>query len=170
MKKYLLSALFVFAASSIFGQMKTTGVVLFGGGVSFTSSKAEGADKASTKFNITPSVGFFAAPALALGVNLDFESYQVPGLSRINTNAAGPFARVYFDSSRTIFGFGEYTYRFAKDSKGNELSGGLGLSFGVTKSTALEPAIYYKSSKGDFFEGTEIGFRMGLQVYLGKDR
>lgn len=172
MKKGILSLVLLGAAFSAQAQI-SAGTTLLSGSIGYTQSenKTENAyldQKSKTQvFNFTPTIGYFVAENLAVGVNLDFEStrtkgtdyyyYGSPYLSQFpasykfnnktRTINAGLFARYYKFVGEKVAFFGQagagYSNFYSNQKDGDRPQGFYGnilpgVTFFPTNKFALE--------------------------------
>ena len=95
MKKLLLSIIAVAGLAFSSNAQTEQGKWVLGGAVSFTSEKAEGADKANTEFSIIPSVGYFVANDISVGVGVGYTSSKDIGFEKTSAFIVSPFGRYY---------------------------------------------------------------------------
>ncbi len=107
-KSILIFAVVVCTAVTAWSQT-TQGSLTFGGGIRYTTTKDDyDGDQKNTEFSFQPSVGYFVADNLAIGVTLSMTSNKVDyGNSDNTTNQflVGPFARYYKFTSNEKFAF-----------------------------------------------------------------
>jgi len=108
MKKVLLTALVAvlgLGASDAFAQI-SQGTLSVGGAVSFTTEKEDGDDEAYKFFELSPTVGYFLADDLELGVELTLAR----GAYDKNITSGygfGPYLRKYFSMGETTYFYGQ---------------------------------------------------------------
>jgi len=169
MKKIIVSILMVAVFTTIIQAQTVKGTKVVGGGLELqieTDHDYAESETKTTNFSLIPSVGYFVADNLAVGINLGYSTSKTEYTILNNTNTSkssgfgvGPFARYYKHTSNedfaiygqvsALFGFGKNT-----DTNDNE-----------TKSSsmdiALSPGLVY------FFNehwAVELGFR-GIGYY-----
>lgn len=96
------------AITSTYAQ-STQGSVMLGGGISYVSTKFEGADEADNTYEISPSIGYFVNDNIAIGIDLTFGKSNTSELFgesvELKTFALGPFARFYKSTASENFSF-----------------------------------------------------------------
>ena len=151
----------------------TKGRGLLSGSISYQSAKYRGGDSQEL-FNFTPSVGYFVADNLALGLNGNLQIYG--GTSSAfgqNSYSVGPFARYYrFVGGSDKFAlYGQGSVGYSHYSVGDNL-GYLaitpGLAFFPIPRFGLEASLRGLSYSGNFNDTHNIDFGFGLQnIQLG---
>jgi outer membrane protein len=158
------------------------GDAFISGGFGFGSSKT--GDAKENSFTITPSVGFFVTPNIALGGKLGYVSRTKDNgtiENKDNTFSVGVFGRYYTTPASKFSIFGELGVEYqtrtigddVKDSKDLKVNGfGIelapGVSYFLSKSFALEAKwgiLGYNTAKADV-EGAKANndFNIGLDL------
>jgi hypothetical protein len=158
----------------------TKGRGLLSGSIGYHSDKYKGSDNQDL-FNFTPSVGYFVADNLALGLNGNLQLYGGNSSSFGQTlYSVGPFARYY----RFVGGSDKFAL-YGQGSLGySHLSGGYnlgyasitpGLAFFPIPRFGLEASLRGLSYSSNFNDTHSIDFGFGLQniqfgaaYYFGK--
>lgn len=181
MKKVLFAAFLLVSSHSMFAQINK-GQWLVGGTAGFETSKHGDSDAGKyTDIWVQPDAGYFFADKLAAGLRLGFSSSKYKDEDdAFSTFTAAPFVRYYFlDAAQKVNIFADASYGFgstgAKDKASlNYFDIMAGPAVFLTPNTALEFALYYKSSGGDAYKiGTEderkndFGLSIGFQIHLG---
>lgn len=159
-------------------QTVNSGAWMVGGNVGFNSVKTDGADASETWFNLTPNLGYYILNDLAVGVRLNFQSYSFDGASE-SQFGIGPWARYYFVNSlyaQAGIDFGSTGMDFFSllaDEGSTTLNFGIGYSWFLNNSVAIEPSIQYSIYSGDadsfLSDYTRFGFNIGIQAFIGRD-
>lgn len=111
MKKLLTILLSLGAFMSTVYAQTTQGNLVFGGAVGYTSQKQEdaGEDDKYSAFEFSPSVGYFVADNLAVGLDFSIlsekEDNGLGGDDKTTTLLVGPFVRYYKFTSNDKFAF-----------------------------------------------------------------
>ncbi len=173
MKKMLFTALVaVFGLTSSAYAQFSAGTIAVGGGISISSenTKYESGSTTvegdpTTSFNLSPSVGYFLADDLEVGVQVDFtrsgqsgEDFNGDDYSEVSTIFAfGPYARKYFSLGESAAFYGE-----------------AGLGIGAGKSKYEQGSTTYEYNKMSIFSvGVTPGFvfrpaeRIGVELSAG---
>lgn len=111
MKKIFAAALLCLLGSGAYAQT-STGSVELSGSIGFSTStidlSSSSSDQKFTNFRVEPSVGYFVADNLAVGVSLSYTSskrqhenyygndFEVKAEERVNTYFVAPYIRKYF--------------------------------------------------------------------------
>ena len=179
MKKLVLTILAVSALAFTTQAQTEAGKWLVGGSVGFNSSKADGASKSDTKFEILPSAGYFVAENIAIGTAIGYSSEKTYGpVVSLQSNAfqVSPFVRGYKGVNDQFKFFGQLSVplAFGNVKAGNangdnmtkvgNLNGvGVALSPGVaffpSKKIGIElsvDGIKYNDLKGEDANGNKV--------------
>jgi hypothetical protein len=135
MKRIYLMAMVLLAGFSSFSQV-STGNVFIGGGIEFSSvtNKQHTANSTMTmrEYNsvfLTPSLGYFIADNIAIGVGFGFgritETYPFFGNDQDITTVYGisPFLRKYWNLSDSFYLFGEGSIGVASGTEKEKIDG-----------------------------------------------
>ena len=189
MKKLLLiAAVAVFGLSNVNAQDEAPtfgfaeGDIFVEGNIGFNSTNDKNTEDKSTRFNISPKVGYFMSEDLAIGGEVSFQSFktEVGGVDALDASGfgVGAFARYYFldlgERFKTYTEFG-VDYSSLNDKSGTEdvklngLNAGLdlGINYFVTENIALtfglKNVLSFSSSKYDT-DGAEAetNFNLGF--------
>lgn len=154
----------LFIADMILAQAVGQGAWMVGGSASFSSTKLKDANESSTEFILNPNLGYFIADDLAIGLGLTLDS-DSPAIGESTTNfALGPFIRFYFVDA--IFaqaglglGLGDLEY--------TDIDLGIGYSWFLNNSVAIEPRLFYKihGEDGDANDANTFGLSVGIQAF-----
>lgn len=171
LKSFFLTSVALFLASFLFAQTGKGGVLL-GGSASF-DVQFEDPENATT-FDFSPDLGFFVIDNLALGATVTLQTTKQGDVS-VNAFGIAPFARYYFGSSSTkFFAHAQVGYLSSKSDffgdeftiKGSQINIGPGVALFLNDHVAIEGILAYNKLGGDF-DVDGIGFRFGVQAYLG---
>lgn len=138
-------------------------------GLSFQSQ--DGIDDNLISFSLNARGGYFLIDNLAAGLNLGFSSNSVGDFSSTSFSL-GPFARYYFD--QIFFGASFVAVNTNSDNgNGNDSSRNgtqfnleLGYAAFLNNNVAIEPAITYLTTGGDFGGLTGFALNIGFNIYL----
>lgn len=178
--KALFTLLIVISTTNIISaQTVNAGACMLGGSLGFNSIKFEGSDNTRTTLNITPNFGYYIINDLAIGVRFNFynESYDGDSESQFGI---GPWARYYIAQSPVFahagidFGTtGLELFSLLSDEDSSTLYFGLGYSWFVNPSVAIEPllqySIYKAGDEGFFNDYNRFGFNISVQAFLGRN-
>ncbi len=114
--------------------------------------------------------GYFVIDNLAAGLNLGFGVSNQGDIS-VNSFVVGPFGRYYFDN--VFFGAGFSFINTNRDdgitdlsSSGSQIGLELGYAAFINNNVAIEPALTYFNTGGDFDGQTSIALNIGFTIYL----
>jgi hypothetical protein len=132
MKKIILIFTAVVGTLATAWGQTTQGSLTLGGGIRYSSDEEDYYSQKTTEFSFQPSVGYFVADNLAVGLMLSMSSEKYnygSGDNKTNDLVVGPFARYYKFTSNEKFAFtGEVGFLFGstkfKPPVGNETKGG----------------------------------------------
>lgn len=176
--KSIFALLFLPVSYTINSQTVAQGVWTIGGSVGFSSSKQEGAGKASNLIELLPEAGYFIIDNLGVGLNGTF-SRTSEGNTSLSEYAMGPWARYYVYQNafaQASFQAGSITIDgdFGKAKTPNtKIEVGLGYSAWLADAVAMEPLIFYNISRSkdentDPLSTNAFGLRIGLKIFLGE--
>lgn len=195
---FVATLAFLFA-SSVSAQITGRGTFMIGGELGLSSSSStittdgSGAtNNNATQFNIAPSIGYFFANNLAIGVGIDYTLNTTQ--DRLDSDLLfGPFVRYYipFGDDKALFfeadfGYGNTADRLETDQGTRQalttvFAGGIGPGFTIFSNDAIgiEALAKYKYGSGSSSITTVMGetstsnsvthafdFSVGLQVYF----
>lgn len=176
MKNLLKTTLSVFILALTcqlsFGQANQ-GAWMVGGSVGFTSHSIKDVDDKTTDINVSPNVGYFVINNLAVGLNLDWNSSKTGDADADTDLGIGPWARYYV--YKGLFAQAGYNYRSLKLGGGDAVNGGnillgVGYSWFLNNSVAIEPALGYSIGSGDLLKDhSTFGLRIGVQAFIGRE-
>lgn len=171
MRKFLFSALMCVFILQLSAQTEQ-GKILLGAssnsGLSFQSQ--DGIEDNLVSFSLNVGGGYFVIDNLAAGLNLGFSTSSQGDFSGTSLSI-GPFARYYFDN---VFFGANFSFTNSNSDNGtNDFSANgsqLGLELGyaafLNNSVAIEPAITYFNTGGDFDGLTGFALSIGFSIYL----
>ena len=163
--KFTLSLVtFLCLSQAVSAQAVNQGAWMVGGNAGFTSTKAKGADESTTFLFLNPNLGYFIADDLAIGLALNLSSFDE------TTNfGLGPFVRFYFADA--IFAQAGVNLGLG-DNEFTEFQVGVGYSWFVDNSVAIEPMLFYQShgvdlpdDAGDY---SVFGLSIGIQAFVDR--
>ena len=172
MKTTQIILLALLCTSPLFAQYQKSTMMIGGtGGLNITS--ADGNSVFS--FNLNPDVGVFITDQAAVGGVLRFNISTSDGATATSFGI-GPFVRYYLDkaenTSRPVFLTADFGFEtagissdfFDSSESGIFGGGGVGLSFFVTESVAIDGILGLNYS--GLADATTFGVSFGLQVFL----
>ena|SRR5688572_14103348 len=155
---------FLCISQAVSAQAVNQGAWMVGGNAGFTSTKFKGADESNTTLFLNPNLGYFIADDLAIGLNLNLTS-----ANEVTTFGLGPFVRFYFADA--IFAQAGVDLGLG-DDEFTAFHVGVGYSWFVDNSVAIEPTLFYRShgvdlpdDLGDF---SVIGLSIGIQAFVDR--
>ncbi len=172
-KNMIITTLLLTFSITSFAQTEK-GEFIIGGNFDFNTKKHVGFTV--TEFIFSPTVGYFVANNLAVGIGLD---YSVTKFSAFKGESIAimPFARYYFGKHDKLRFFGhagiglasgnlestDFSNRVSSyKSKKFTYKAGLGASYFFTKNAALEGMLQYSNTKYD----NTLGFNLGLKIHF----
>lgn len=168
----------VMMSQFIKAQTVNSGAWMLGGSLGFNSIKTDGDDNSETYFNISPNVGYYIINNLAIGARINYLSYSYDGDSE-SQFGFGPWARLYvvnslFAQVGVDFGStGMDFFSLLADEGSSTLNFGIGYSWFLNNSVAIEPQLQYSIYSGDedsfLADYTKFGFNIGVQAFLGRN-
>lgn len=165
--QFLTLAAFVCFAQVATAQTVNKGAWMLGGNVGFTSSKVKDADASLSVFTIAPDVAYYIADDLAIGLALNFTSVSFDGNSNSSTSV-GPSVRYYvadpiFVTVGAALGLDE--------GAGTSIYAGVGYSWFLNNSVAIEPMLFYQSNNndGDLNDSSDFGLQIGVRAFVGRN-
>ncbi len=174
MKSIPVILLFILCSCTLFAQYQQSTLMVGGtGGLNITST----GNNSVFSVGLNPSIGVFIADQAALGGILRFTVATSDGSTATNFGI-GPFVRYYLDDAestdRPFFLTANLGYENASisgdffDSSDGGLfaGGGVGLSFFVTDSVAIDGILGVNYS--GLADATTVGVNFGFQVFLSK--
>lgn len=130
MKKLLLIGAFIFACLSVSAQDGLKGVWFAGGAFSFQSLD----DDAGDTYSVTPLLGKFVSPSVAIGGAVGYTHFKV-GEAKANTISVMPLARKYWNISGKLYFFGQAALPISFSNQ-KDVADGFGI--GVTLSPGFD--------------------------------
>lgn len=142
---------------------------MLGGTAGFRSESVKDSDVSVTTIDVSPNLGYFIADDLAIGLSLNLSSVSVDGNSSTDFGL-GPFIRFYFADA--IFaqvganlGLGDREFV--------DLELGIGYSWFVDNSVAIEPKLFYRLHNVgddvlDDFDSSVFGLSIGIQAFVDR--
>jgi outer membrane protein len=166
----LLLAGFLFS-SGLQAQTVSAGTWMLGGEAGFASTKVKDVDDSYNTIYLNPNVGYFIMDNLGVGLRLGFQNNSFGDASSTGFGI-GAMARYYvFQGLFPQVGFMYNSFK-VKDgpdaATDTDINLGLGYSFFLNNSVALEPQLYYNINSEEA-NGNTLGLSIGLQIFLGRD-
>lgn len=160
---------FLCLSQALSAQAVNQGAWMVGGTAGFRSESVKDSDVSVTTIDLSPNLGYFIADDLAIGLSLNLTSLSVDGNSSTNFGL-GPFVRFYFADA--IFaqlganlGLGDADFV--------DLELGIGYSWFVDNSVAIEPKLFYRLHNVgddviDDFDSSVFGLSIGIQAFVDR--
>lgn len=151
-------------------QTVNAGAWMVGGLAGFESSKADGDDDATNTILINPNIGYFVIDNLGIGLNLGFANVSHGDFSSTGLGV-GPYARYYvFQGLFPQVGIMYNSTKFEDEDAvtSTDINLGVGYSFFLNNSVAVEPMLGYTIGGGDDKTNT-FGLMIGVQAFLGRN-
>ncbi|HQW01849.1 MAG TPA: hypothetical protein PLV75_06940 [Saprospiraceae bacterium] len=182
MKLFTKSTLALIALVSLTGivsaQTVNKNAWMLGGTMGFNSIKTEGNDTSEIWFNLSPNVGYYITNDLAIGARFSLFTYSYGGSVNYQVGV-GPWARYYFINSLFAqagmdFGSAGFDFfSFNADGGSTTIHMGIGYSWFLNNSVAIEPSLQYSIYSADedglLADYTRFGFNIGVQAFIGRD-
>ena len=165
--KFTLSLVtFLCLSQVISAQAVNQGAWMLGGSAGFQSESLKDVDGSETTIFLNPNVGYFIADDLAIGLNVGFTSISSDAFDA-SFFSLGPFVRFYFADA--IFAQAGVNLGLG-DDEFTEFQVGVGYSWFVDNSVAIEPMIYYRSHGVDDpgIDSSVIGLSIGIQAFVDR--
>jgi hypothetical protein len=208
MKKLILILIAALLSSSLMAQYTAQGNFVIGSTLGFSSANSkvtqdDGAgdiateNPTSTQFSIAPSIGYFLADNLAIGIGMDYTFNQVERSGGDNNEDSdllfGPFGRYYMPVTNDMAFFLEGNFGFGNASDNMIIAGepqrlntnimafGVGPGFTIFSSSAvgIEALVKYNYARSRFdtdiagiqretvTRTNQFDFSIGFQFYFG---
>lgn len=174
MKKLLLLALLIISIE-LSAQTESGKIFLSGAtNASLLLSNVPNSDNNYTNINIAPSLGYFIAKDLTLGISFSYNySEGSDGYYRYknSTYQFAPFARCYFLNLNSITRFyaqAEAGYVETDSQYGTVYSGELGIAIFSNQHVSFDIGALYSYSYINKTKLNTFGINFGVSVYLGK--
>ena len=158
---------FLCLSQVISAQAVNQGAWMLGGSGGFESRSFKDIDGSETTIRFAPNVGYFIADDLAIGLSLNIENIS-PLVGDSGTNfGLGPFVRFYFADA--IFAQAGLNLGLG-DNEFTEFQVGVGYSWFVDNSVAIEPMLFYRSHSVDDpgVDASVIGLSIGIQAFVDR--
>lgn len=177
-----MKKLLVAGAVALFGLSNAQiakGTVYLSGSVGYSQEETNNGDSKVENFNVLPTVGYFVAPNLAVGLGVGFQTQQTTNISTtslLNTTTVttneiknpafviAPFARKYWTLSDKLYFFGQLAVpmQFGKSEVENS---------SVTTTTTTTGVTTSSSSVSSEAKYTQVGVTVkpGLDYFLNKN-
>lgn len=176
MKKLTTTLFFVALTMSVLNTLSAQankGAWMLGGSISFDSDKHKDDDGALTTLSIEPNVGYYIIDNLAIGLGVGYESIKYDGDNLATSSSIQPWARYYvYNGLFAQVGYEILSEKALEDDavKGGRINIGVGYSWWLNNSLAIEPSIRYGIGSGDLREDVStFGLRIGIQGFIGRD-
>jgi hypothetical protein len=140
---------------------------MIGGSANFTSFNYKNSDATLTVLTIDPTLGYFIADDLAIGLNVSTLHSNSNGEKHSETSL-GPFIRYYI--ADPIFIHVRVDVGLNKGA-GTLIGAKVGYSLFLNNSVAIEPAVFYDIDHfpGDASNYMEFGVSLGIQAFCNRN-
>ncbi len=161
---------FLILSQSISAQAVNQGAWMVGGSAGFRSENFKDSDVSITTIDLSPNLGYFIADDLAIGLALNLNSTSIDGNSSTDFGL-GPFVRLYFADA--IFAQVGASLGLG-DNEFTDFEIGLGYSWFVDNSVAIEPKLYYRIHNvkdvvpAVEFDSSIFGLSIGIQAFVDR--
>ena len=153
-------------AQLVSAQTVGKGAWMIGGSAALDITKYKEADESTTSILLNPTLGYFIADDLAIGLGLtvfdngDENSDAFFGL--------GPFVRYYVTDPIFIQAGVDLELN---DGGGTSFGAKVGYSWFLNNGVAIEPALYFQSysNDGDLFDYSSFGLSVGIQAFANHE-
>ena len=171
LKSLFIAGLVIGMATLSQAQTVSAGSWMLGGQAGFQSDKTDGEDDALNTLLISPNIGYFIIDNLGIGLNVGFASLS-QGDNSATVIGIGPYARYYVFQG--LFPQVGIMYNSTKVDDfdavtGTDINLGVGYSFFVNNSIAIEPMLGYTIGGGDDPKTNSFGLMIGVQAFLGRE-
>ena len=148
----------LFVSQTASAQTVGKGAWMVGGSAGFNIQSIEDVDDSQTTIYLDPTLGYFIADDLAIGLHLGFSSTSFGGESTSNFGL-GPFVRYYVVDPIFIQAFVDLDL---SDDGGDPVFGAsVGYSWFLNDGLAIEPALYFNTGNSV----TNFGLSIGIQGF-----
>lgn len=171
LKSLFITGLVIGMASFVQAQTVGAGAWMVGGQAGFSSDKTDGEDDAFNSLLIAPNIGYFVMDNLGIGLNLGFGRFSQGDLSS-TAIGIGPYARYYvYQGLFPQVGIMYNSVKFEDEDAvtATDINLGIGYSFFVNNSIAIEPMLGYTIGGGDDPKTNSFGLMIGVQAFLGRE-
>ncbi|MEZ5029867.1 MAG: hypothetical protein R2787_00560 [Saprospiraceae bacterium] len=171
LKSLFITGLVIGMASFVQAQTVGAGAWMVGGQAGFASASTDGVDDAVNVITIAPNVGYFVIDNLGIGLNLSFTNTSF-GDNGVTDIGVGPYARYYVYQGLFPQVGVSYMSSKVKDQDAvtqTDINLGVGYSFFLNNSVAIEPMLAYTIGGGDDPTTNVFGLLIGIQAFLGRN-
>jgi hypothetical protein len=158
---------FLCLSQALSAQAVNQGAWMVGGSAGFTSTSYKDVDGSQTVISVSPNLGYFIADDLAIGLSLGLTNTSPLVGDSFTEFGLGPFVRFYFADA--IFAQAGLNLGLG-DNEFTEFQVGLGYSWFVDNSVAIEPMLFYRSHSVDDpgVDSSIIGLSIGIQAFVDR--
>jgi len=167
MKLTLAMVGFLCMTQMVSAQTVGKGAWMVGGSAGFSVQKFKDADESTTFIGLNPTLGYFIADDLAIGLGIGFNSVSFDGNSSSTFNL-GPFVRYYVTDPIFI----QVGANLGLDEgAGTSFGAQVGYSWFLNNGVAIEPALFFTSfgNDGDALDYSVFGLSVGVQAFAHHD-
>jgi len=161
-KTILAIIAFVCTTQVISAQTVGKGAWMVGGSAGFDIQSIKDVDDSQTTIFLDPTVGYFIADDLAIGLHLGFRSESVGGNSA-STFGLGPFVRYYVTDPIFIQAFVDLD--LSENGRDPNFGAEVGYSWFLNNGLAIEPALYFSTGN----DITHFGLNIGVQGFCNHE-
>lgn len=152
--KFTLTIFSFLCLTQVSAQTVGKGAWMVGGSAGFNIQSIEDVDDSQTTIFLDPTLGYFIADDLAIGLHLGFTSTSFAGNST-STFGLGPFVRYYFVDP--IFIQAGVDLDLSDNGGDPRFGASVGYSWFLNDGLAIEPALYFNTGNSVSNFGLSIG-------------
>ncbi len=136
------------------------GTMIAGGNAYFNHYINRSQDVQRTSVVISPQFGLAFADNFIAGAYFSFSSF-----SDVSSWGVGPFVRYYY---KNLYAQAGYGYNRTESFQQSVADISLGYAIFLNDYVALEPALYYNQYFASGFAGSDLGLKIGFQIYFNR--
>lgn len=162
----LIAVVILAFSGLVSAQTVNQGAWMIGGSASLDITKYKEADESTTSILFNPTLGYFIADDLAIGLGITVYDAGIEDVDAFF--GLGPFVRYYVTDPIFIQVGANLELN---DGGGTSFGAAVGYSWFLSNSVAIEPALYFNSysNDGDFADYSAFGLSIGIQAFAGRN-